>query len=191
MSDLPHLREPISIGPVELRNRLMMTVHGPRLSQHRYLRYLEERVRGGVALVGLSAAVGLYDLALGPGRFHAAYTGDIDVVPPHPLSPEGIAHFDRFINVLREQADVIHRHGGRCVGQVYHPGANQNANVATDTFQPAIAPSPVPDEFRRNVPHVLTTSEIADVAETYSQTGRRTAEAALHASDIHGSHVYL
>src|SRR5438477_3380785 len=96
MSDLPHLREPIAIGPIELRNRLMMTVHGPRLSQRRYLRYLEERVRGGVALVGLSAAVGLYDLPFGPGRFHAGYAGDIDVVPPDPLRPEGIARFGRF-----------------------------------------------------------------------------------------------
>jgi 2,4-dienoyl-CoA reductase-like NADH-dependent reductase (Old Yellow Enzyme family)/thioredoxin reductase len=191
MSDLSHLQEPISIGPIELRNRLMMTVHGPRLPQRRYVRYLEERVRGGVALVGLSAAVGLYDLPLGPGRYHASYAGDIDVVPPHPLSAEGIAHFDRFITVLREQADAIHRHGGKCVGQVYHPGANQNANVATDTFQPAIAPSAVPDEYRRNVPHVLTTGEIADVVETYAQAGRRIAEAGIDAIEIHGAHGYL
>src|SRR3954454_5677737 len=191
MSDLSHLQDPISIGPIELRNRVMMTVHGPRLSQHRYLRYLEERVRGGVALVGLSAAVGLYDLPLGPGRYHAAYAGDIDVVPPHPLSPEGIAHFDRFTNVLREQAEVIHRHGGRCVGQVYHPGANQNANVATDTFQPARPPTPSPDESPRNVPHVLSKAEIADVVETYAQSGRRIAESGIDAIEIHGAHGYL
>jgi 2,4-dienoyl-CoA reductase-like NADH-dependent reductase (Old Yellow Enzyme family)/thioredoxin reductase len=191
VSDFAHLRQPTAIGPIELRNRMMMTVHGPRLSQRRYLRYLEERVRGGVALVGLSAAVGLYDLPFGPGRFHAGYAGDVDVVPPHPLSPEGISHYDRFIDVLREQAEVIHRHGGRCVGQVYHPGANQNANVATDTFQPAVAPSPVPDEFRRNVPHVLTTAEIADVVETYAQSGRRIAEAGIDAIEIHGAHGYL
>src|SRR3954469_24678431 len=191
MSTFDHLRQPIEMGPFELRNRVMMTVHGPRLPQRRYLRYLEERVRGGVALVGLSAAVGLYDLPLGPGRFHPPYAGDIDVVPPHPLSPEGIAHFDRFIAALREQAQVIHRHGGRCVGQVYHPGANQNANVATDTFQPAMAPSAVPDEFRRNVPHVLSKAEIADVVETYAQSGRRIAESGIDAIEIHGAHGYL
>ena len=47
----------------------MMTVHGTRLSPPRFHRYLEERVRGGVGLVGLSAMIGLYDFPLGPGRF--------------------------------------------------------------------------------------------------------------------------
>src|SRR3954467_5560707 len=191
MSTFDHLRQPIEIGPFELRNRLMMTVHGPRLSQRRYLRYLEERVRGGVALVGLSAAVGLYDFPIGPGRFEPGYAGDIDVVPPHPVAKAGREYYDRFIEVLRAQGEVIHEHGGRCVGQIYHPGANQNANVSTETYQPAIAPSAIADEFRRNVPHVMTRTEIADVTEVYAQSGRRIAEAGIDAIEIHGAHGYL
>ena len=45
-----HLRQPIAIGGLEVPNRIMMTVHGTRLSPRRFHRYLEERVRGGVGL---------------------------------------------------------------------------------------------------------------------------------------------
>ena len=64
----PHLFEPIELGLLRLRNRLMMTTHGPRLSQARYLRYLEERARGGVALVGVNAGLGIFGYPSGTGR---------------------------------------------------------------------------------------------------------------------------
>src|SRR5438132_34679 len=96
-----HLRQPIAIGGLEVPNRVMMTVHGTRLSPRRFHRYLEERVRGGVGLVGVSAMVGLYDFPLGPGRFFPPYAGGEDAVPPNPLSPEGIAYYDRSIASLQ------------------------------------------------------------------------------------------
>jgi hypothetical protein len=44
--------EPIDIAGLRLRSRLMMTMHGPRLPQRRYLPYLDARSRA-VALVGV------------------------------------------------------------------------------------------------------------------------------------------
>src|SRR5579863_2701165 len=92
LESFPHLQQPIELGGLSIRNRLMMPTHGPRLPQGRYLRYLEERARGGVGLIGFNLGpLGIMQFPLGPGRFHAGHGNDIDAVPPHPLTAEGRA----------------------------------------------------------------------------------------------------
>ena len=51
MEPFPHLRQPIRLGLLTIPNRIMLTTHGPRLSQPRYLRYIAERAKGGVGLI--------------------------------------------------------------------------------------------------------------------------------------------
>jgi len=188
MDPYPHLRQPIAIGGVALRNRIMMTTHGPRLSQARYLRYIEERARGGVALMGFNLGpLGIMQFPLGPGRSPAAYAGDLDAVPPHPLTGEGRAYYDGLIPAYRAWAEAAHRHGAKCVGQLYHAGAAQH----TDIFQPTVAPSAVADEYERHNPHPLTRAEIADLIEAYALGARRAAEAGYDAIELHAAHGYL
>jgi hypothetical protein len=65
----PRLQQPIRLGPLTIPNRIMLTTHGPRLSQPRYLRYIEERAKGGVGLMGFNLGpLGLMQIPLGPGR---------------------------------------------------------------------------------------------------------------------------
>jgi 2,4-dienoyl-CoA reductase-like NADH-dependent reductase (Old Yellow Enzyme family) len=45
-----------------------MTTHGTKLSEVRYLQYLEERARGGVGLIGIPAAYGVATASIGAGR---------------------------------------------------------------------------------------------------------------------------
>ena len=105
-SAFPHLFEPIELGGLKLRNRLMMTTHGPRLSQVRYLRYLEERSRGGVALVGVNAGFGIFGYPAGTGRVVPGQAADFDAIAPDPTTPEGIARYDRtVIPMLRTQGE--------------------------------------------------------------------------------------
>src|SRR5690349_1720192 len=134
MPSFEHLRRPIALGTMEVPNRIMMTTHGTRLSAPRFHRYLEERVQGGAGLVALSAMIGLYDFPFGPGRFFPPYAADEDAVPPNPLSAEGVAYYDRSIASLQAQADVIHRNGARCVGQLYHPGASRHIDGTHESF---------------------------------------------------------
>src|SRR5439155_21652456 len=135
--------------------------------------------------------VGLYDFPFGPGQFFAPSAGDEDAVPPNPLSPEGVAYYDRSIASLQAQADVIHRYGARCVGQLYHPGASRHIDGSHESFQPPTAPSNVPDEFRRNMPHALTVTEIADIAAAFGHAARRAAEVGLDGHELHGAYSYL
>jgi 2,4-dienoyl-CoA reductase-like NADH-dependent reductase (Old Yellow Enzyme family)/NAD(P)-dependent dehydrogenase (short-subunit alcohol dehydrogenase family) len=188
MPHFPHLQQPIRLGPLTIPNRIMLTTHGPRLSQPRYLRYIEERAKGGVGLMGFNLGpLGLMQMPLGPGRANAAGMADLDVVPPHPLTAEGQAYYDGLIPAYRAWAEVAHARGTKCIGQLYHPGAAQH----TDTFQPTIAPSPVADAYERHNPHALTTDEIADLIQAYALCARRAVQAGYDGVELHAAHGYL
>ncbi len=184
----PHLQQPIQLGALTIPNRIMLTTHGPRLSQPRYLRYIEERAKGGVGLMGFNLGpLGLMQMPLGPGRGNAAGMADLDTVPPHPLTAEGKAYYDGLIPGYRAWAEAAHAHGAKCIGQLYHPGAAQH----TDTFQPTIAPSPVADAYERHNPHALTVGEIADLIQVYALCARRAVQAGYDGVELHAAHGYL
>jgi 2,4-dienoyl-CoA reductase-like NADH-dependent reductase (Old Yellow Enzyme family) len=188
MEPFPHLRQPISLGGLSLPNRIMFTTHGPRLSQARYLRYLKERALGGVGLMGFNLGpLGLMQFPFGPGRPFLAHAGDLDAVPPHPLTSEGRLYYDSLIPAYRAWADTVHEHGARCIGQLYHAGAAQHS----DNLQPVVAPSSVSDEYERHNPHALTGDEIADLVQAYAVCARRAVEAGYDGVEIHGAHGYL
>jgi 2,4-dienoyl-CoA reductase-like NADH-dependent reductase (Old Yellow Enzyme family)/thioredoxin reductase len=178
--------EPIEIGGLRLRNRLMMTTHGPRLPQSRYLPYLDARSQD-VALVGLHASYGMGVFPPGPGRFDVEDALGPDAVPPHPLTDDGRAWCERYVPVLREQAEVVQRNGARCVGQLHHAGASD----AADTVNFVVGPSGVRDEHRRRTPHALTAAELADVVEVFAEGAGRVQRAGLDAVEIHAAHGYL
>jgi len=171
------LFEPIRLGPFDLRNRIMMTVHGPRLSTDRYLRYLDERSRDA-ALVGVHAIGGVFNFPFEPGGFVAAYAADLDALAPHPLTAEGRDYYDRDISVLAEQAAVVHRNGAKVVGQLFHGGV-------------VVGPSPVDDELARGIPHALTANEIADFVAACALAARRAVAAGLDGIEVHAAHGYL
>jgi 2,4-dienoyl-CoA reductase-like NADH-dependent reductase (Old Yellow Enzyme family)/thioredoxin reductase len=181
-----HCFDPIDIGDLHLRNRLMMTTHGPRLSQSRYLRYLDVRSRD-VALVGLHAAHGIGGFPPGPGQFRPEEASEVGAVAPHPLSSEGRAWCERSVPMLREQAEAVQRNGARCVGQLHHAGAAD----AAESLGAVVGPSAVPDEFRRRVPHALTAEEIADLVQVFAEAADRVCRAGCDAVEIHAAHGYL
>jgi 2,4-dienoyl-CoA reductase-like NADH-dependent reductase (Old Yellow Enzyme family) len=188
MEPFPHLRQPIALGNLTIPNRIMFTTHGPRLSQPRYLRYLEERARGGVGLMGFNLGpLGLMQFPFGPGRPNAAHAGDLDAVPFHPLTSEGRAYYDSLIPSYRAWADAVHTHGAKCVGQLYHAGAAQH----TDMFQPTVAPSSVADEYEHHNPHALTGDEIADLVQAYALCAQRAVAAGYDGVELHAAHGYL
>jgi 2,4-dienoyl-CoA reductase-like NADH-dependent reductase (Old Yellow Enzyme family) len=184
----PHLRQPIALGSLTILNRIMCTTHGPRLSQPRYLRYLEERARGGVGLMGFNLGpLGLMQFPFGPGRPFAANAGDLDAVPFHPLTAEGQAYYDGLIPSYRAWADAVHAHGAKCVGQLYHAGAAQHS----DNFQPTVAPSSIADEYEHHNPHALTGDEIADLVLAYALCAERAVRAGYDGIELHAAHGYL
>jgi 2,4-dienoyl-CoA reductase-like NADH-dependent reductase (Old Yellow Enzyme family) len=183
----PHLDREIAIGSRVARNRIMMSTHGPRLPQPRYLRYLDERARGGIGLAGFNLGpLGVMQFPFGPG-VPGQPSMEPDAIPTHPLTAAGRAYYDSMIPTVREWAGAVQQHGVLAVAQLYHAGAAQHS----DNFMPAIAPSLVVDEYERQRPHPLTAAEIGDLIEAYALCGRRALEAGYDAVEIHSAHGYL
>ena len=180
------LFEPLRIGGFEVRNRIVNTTHGTGLGDARDLRYLQERARGGAALLGVHSSGGVYGYAIGPGPRSAA--PDWDGKALSPVTAEGIAHYDTvMIPSLQKRAEVVHAEGAKCFAQVYHSGAGRHAVTA----DPVVAPSSVPDPYEAYVPHALTEEEIEELVVAFAHAIRRTAEAGIDAAEIHGAHGYL
>jgi 2,4-dienoyl-CoA reductase-like NADH-dependent reductase (Old Yellow Enzyme family)/thioredoxin reductase len=188
MAYLQHLFEPIAIGPLEVRNRLVMTNHSGA-PPHRSHAYYEARARGGVGLMILpTGGIGVAHYSGAPGRFRPTDVGDADVVYPNPATPEGISYFDGLaIPALRELAAVCKPYGAVCFLQVYHLGAGR----CNDNLQPTVAPSSQRDEEDRSTPHELSQREIRELVVAYANAVRRAREAGMDGVELLGAHGYL
>lgn len=132
--------------------------------------------------------MGVATYSIARGRFLPEYRSDFDAILPNPASPAGIAFFDdAMLPLLRKRAEVVHRHGAACVGQLHNLGAARN----TENFQPAVAPSAVVDDYEREVPHELEPDDIEQIVEAFAHGVRRLKEAGLDGAELHGAHGYL
>lgn len=188
-NEFQRVLSPIRIAGMEVRNRIMLTTHNPKMNEERYLAYLEERVEGGVGLVGipiLHETVSSLNF-VNSGLIVPAYAGDGDG-SPDPESEAGAAYYDEhLIPRLRVRADIIHKHGAFCFGQL----ANRGAIRLPDTLQPMVSPSGMADDHVRMSTHALTTEEVRRVVKLFGRSALRIKRAGLDGTEIHCTHGYL
>ncbi len=172
MPALKHLFEPIKIGTMEVKNRLVMPPMGINFGVNeegcvtdQLTEYFAARARGGTGM-----------LIVGGGAVHP--TGlDLPRLPP--------LWEDRYIPALKQMTTKVHRsdvkfgmqllHGGR---QCYHGKG--------------VAPSPLSAEgVVKGVPKELSLPEIKEIETSFGDSARRCQEAGFDFVEIHGAHGYL
>lgn len=174
-SIFPALAEPIRIGDLEVRNRIISSghdtvlVHDGTVSDE-LVAYHEARAAGGVGLIVVQVA-GVHETA--------RYTS-------HVL----MATTDDCIPGYRRLADVVHGHGSGILGQLFHPG-REITESSDGTMPVALAPSAVPTERFRVMPRAMTGAEIDEVLDGYSAAAVRLREAGLDGVEVVSSHGYL
>lgn len=179
---LDKLLSPISIGGMEVRNRLVMPPMGVLANDaggfvsDRGIAYYEARARGGTGLVIVEYTCVDYP------RGQAA---DLQLA---------IAD-DKYIPGLRRLAEAIRRHGARAAIQIHHAGRAADSRV---TGMQPIAPSPIPmpvSTFGKpqqgDLPHALSKGEIAEVVALFAQAARRAKEAGFDGVEFHAASGYL
>ncbi|CAM5439037.1 FAD-dependent oxidoreductase [Streptomyces hirsutus] len=183
------LLSPFAIGGKTVRNRIMLTTHNPKMSEERYLQYLETRVAGGVGMVGIpvldetSSSLAYVtpgrlrrDLRPGPGRHR------------RPETEEGGEFFDPVLGpTLRARAEIAHRHGALVFGQV----ANRGSIRLPETFQAMVSPSGIPDPHVRAQPREMTTGEVERVVRLFARSASRIQRGGLDGVEVHATHGYL
>lgn len=171
-ADALRLFQPASLGPVQLRNRLiragtgesMADVHG-RVGDD-YVRLHEALAVGGVGL---------------------SFTGHIFC---HPRGRYGALqaglHDDESIPGFRRVTEAVHRHGGRIFAQIAHAGS-QSMSFATQ----ALAPSPVDNVMTGRKVAEASVEEIAEAVQAFASASRRAMEAGFDGVHLHGANGYL
>jgi len=167
------LFEPISIGNLRLKNRIVMapmtTLYADEDGSvsNRLQDYILARARGGVGLIILEGA---YTHWTGKGF-------------PNQLSIE----HDHSIPALKKVTTAVHREGAKIAVQLLHAG-RQNTLTSVQT---PVAPSPIPCPVLKKAPRALTTAEIEEITDSFAEGALRAVEAGFDCIDIHAAHGYL
>lgn len=191
-----HLLSPGRIGPLELRNRLIVTAMGVNLAEpdgtcgERIRAFHEEQARGGVGLVNMGVAGVAW--------------------PTGGNEPGQIAiSDDRFIPGLAAIAEAVHKHGAKLSTQLHHGGyvAPEDMKAGRPVWVPSIPDMPTRDisatwlldEVARSPApqiksieyRVMTLEDIRTVIGQFAAAARRAQQAGLDGVEIHGGHGYL
>ncbi|MEM9146392.1 MAG: FAD-dependent oxidoreductase [Pseudomonadota bacterium] len=172
--DYAHLLSPMALGPITLRNRVVVTAHVPGLEEQGrlgadYIAYQRARAAGGVGLQmsGSSAVHGTGGVGGGRG----INAGD-----------------DGIVESFAALAEAIHAEGGRFLVQLGHAGATVND---TDAGRPLLAPSPIMSGLVRETPKEMSLGEIDEIIACHAQAAARVRASGLDGVELLGAFGYL
>ena len=159
-----HVLQPLTIGTVTIRNRVVRTAHGTGLVGEDLIAYHEARARGGVALSFLQA------------------TG------VHPTARTGLPVFeDSVIPFLSEFTDRMRPRGMKVFHQLYHHGAAYPARPGAVHWSASAIPNPVVGV----VPMPMTTGMIDEIVEAFASAAARCQRAGIDGVELHAASGYL
>lgn len=173
---MTRLLEPIQIGQLTLKNRLVMPPMATSKSEgdgkvsQAILDYYAEKTAGG--------HIGLVII-------EHSFIRQAGIASKNQMS---IAE-DSVIGELAKLAEVIHQNGSKAVMQINHAGSASEEEVTG--FIPE-APSAVANPRRpHGIPHELTREEIQDVISDFAAAALRVKKAGFDGVEIHSAHGYL
>ena len=180
------LLSPGKIGPVTTRNRIIKTGAGMLMwhesdthMRPEVLAFYERMARGGTGLIVVESPTVDY-----PAGARWRYRYRIDD--------------DRFIEGLKELADVIHKHGCPTFLQMNHDGPWQShlAFEGDPMYDgPPLAASqvvaPCPTDFHNEMPKELTISEIEGLVDKFASAAVRAKRAGFDGVDVNAASSHL
>lgn len=167
---------PIRVGSLTLKNRLYSTAHAEAMAERgtpteRLRRYHEAKARGGCALT--------------------MFGGSTSVHPSSPASGWRLIgnHDDSIIPHYRQMAEAIHRHDCLVFTQLTHLG--RRAQSDNGPWHVLLAPSQIPEQVHREVPHEVEPEQIAELVRAFGDAARRCREGGLNGIEISMAHNHL
>ena len=173
------LLTPARIGPVEIKNRIVMPPMTTRTSDAEgfvtddTVAYYMARVRGGVGLITVEMA--------SPEKCGRHRRHEIGI------------YEDRFIPGLTRLVDEIHRGGAKASIQLGHGGGHTRVDVCGETpIAPSAVPHPVYETtFETIIPEEMTKARIEQTVAAHVAAALRAQKAGFDCVEIHASHGYL
>ena len=171
------LFEPIDLGPVRLKNRIVMpamftkyaTAFGEMTQE--YIDFYVERAKNGVGLIVVE---------------NTCVDWPAGKVASNPLRLDD----EKFIQGLHDLAEAVHPYGTKLATNLQHAGRQSNP-IHTEGQELVSASSVACKSTGGHIPHALTLPEVEEIVEKFAQAVRRTAAAGFDIAQLHGAHGYL
>ena len=175
MSTFKHLLSPLQIGPIEVRNRVLISAHVPGFAKdnkpaEQYIAYHRNYAQNGVGLQ-ITGGTPVHESGLLGMNSDALWNLNDSIVPGY-----------------RALSDAVHAKGGRILAQLAHSGGTVLIN------QPGLeswAASPVRSEINGNIAHEMTLAEIHEVIEAHAEGAKRAAAGGMDGVEILGAFGFL
>ncbi|MFC1961693.1 FAD-dependent oxidoreductase [Chloroflexota bacterium] len=174
MAGFPKLFEPLQLGKMHLRNRIVMPGMGTNLADEdgnvtqQLIDHYKERARGGAGLIIVESCAVIF-----PQGKNIARSPSVDS--------------DKFLPGLSKLAQEIKKHGARAALQLNHGG--RHAATRFTGMEP-VAPSPTPMRGS-DMPRELPVEEIEHIISCFAQAAARAKQAGFDGVEIHAAHDYL
>ena len=173
-----HLFSPMTIGPLQVKNRVMQLATTNNLDDHgrisaAQIAFYEERAKDGVGIIvteGLAAHGGTqhsHGTSMGSGRIGA-------------YSEEALAG-------LTALASAIHKYDVPLIGQVYHGGRQHH----TDSIPLLWGPSALACPHSGGVPHEMTIADIQSIVTGFADAAEILQRAGFDGVEVHGAQGHL
>lgn len=173
---MSYLLKPLSIGNINLKNRLVMppmatakSYGNGRISEE-ILDYYDEKSKGGyISLIIIEHS---YISLQGKASNNQMSIAD-----------------DSVIDDLKKLSDIIHKNGSKAVMQINHAGSSTSAEI---TGYEIVAPSASANPRKPGtIPCELSKNEIKDIVESFRAAAIRVKNACFDGVEIHSAHGYL
>ncbi|HXS40458.1 MAG TPA: NAD(P)-binding protein [Stellaceae bacterium] len=173
------LLTPARIGPVEVKNRIVMPPMTTRAADEEgfvtdeTLAYYMARVEGGTGLITVEMAS-----PEKAGRHRRRELGIYD---------------DRFLPGLQRLVRAIHEGGAKASIQLGHGGGHTRRDICGETpVAPSAIPHPVYETtFETIIPEAMTKPRIAACVAAFAAAAARAQRAGFDCVEIHAAHGYL
>jgi 2,4-dienoyl-CoA reductase-like NADH-dependent reductase (Old Yellow Enzyme family)/thioredoxin reductase len=178
MAELQRLFEPVRIGKLELKNRIVMPALCSKLPtefgavSERLIDFYVERARGGAGLIVIE---------------NTCIDWPVGKAGTNPIRADEW----KFLHGLHELAEAVHPYGTKIATQLQHTG-RQGSQLTSAEGQQLVAPSAIPClPTGAEMPRELTVEEIEVLIGKFVLGATITKAAGFDAVEIQGAHGYL
>ncbi len=178
MAKLRKLFEPVKIGKLELKNRIVMPALNTKLGtefgavSERMIAYFAERAKGGVGLIIIE---------------NTCIDWPVGKAGTNPIRADEW----KFVQGLHDLAEAVHAYGAKIATQLQHTG-RQGSSLTSAEGQQLVAPSAIPClPTGAEMPRELTVEEIEALISKFVMGATITKAAGFDALEIQGAHGYL
>ena len=175
-AELTHIWQPLDIGPVQVKHRVMATGHTQlygidELISDRHVAYYRERALGGASLLILEQ--------------QAAHPSGMN------YDQGCIAWEPRVVPEYAKLAEAVHAAGAKQMVQLFCCGAQGLSTMFIDRFRPLWAASPIPSSVYNERPKPMEKEDIRELVEYFGRSAFNVMAAGLDGVEIHAAHSQL